>query len=179
MKCSDVQEKLAEGRLSGMEDEFLEHIESCGECREFYRNIRELDLLSRELRSRYKAPRDFHEKVLLDLRERNSEGWFSSRSVLLSLCLVSCLAGGFLTWDNLGNNGAVTAEILGADRPSGLEQGQVDSGIAPAVSEQGAFVEVNISPEEEEDLILRLPSVIEIHRTGIPDETSHYHEVSY
>ena len=49
----------------------------------------------------------------------------------------------------------------------------------PEILDEDSYVEVVIDSGDEDDLILRLPPVIEIHRSEIPDEDTHYHNVSY
>ena len=79
-------------------------------------------------------------------------------------------------WDHMENDGKITASVLGRSV-------QADSlPVSPSVPEtldEESFVEVVIDSGDEEDLILRLPPVIEIHRAEIPDEDTHYHSVSY
>jgi hypothetical protein len=176
MKCSEVQHKLAENPAQRYAEEIRGHLEICSECREFYSSLEELDSLSRELRAQYRAPDDFQERVFEDYRTRISGGWFSFRSVLASIFLVALLAGAVAAWDHLENDGQLTAGILD-------NSVQADSiPYSPPVTEmpdENSYVEVVIESGDEEDLILRLPPVIEIHRNEIPDEETHYHTVSY
>lgn len=176
MKCSEVQYKLAENHVLRHEEEIREHLDHCSECGEFCSNIGELDALSRELRTQHRAPEDFQARLFEDYKERGSSGWFSPRSVLASLCLVVFLAGLLAAWDQLENNGEITAGIL--DRGMQTEAIPVSAAV-PEVPDENSFIEVVIDAGDEEDLILRLPPVIEIHRTEIPDEDTHYHTVSY
>ena len=179
MKCTEIQHMLTESLSRGREKEITEHLEACAECREFYRSIRELDALSGELRSQVRAPEGFHDRVISTHEGRSSGGWFSFRSVMASFSLAACLTGALLTWDQLRNDGAWTSGIFP------VEEGFNDSMEAKGVPDyaldrdENSYMEVTIDSEDEEALILRLPPVIEIHRTEIPDETTHYHTVSY
>lgn len=176
MKCSEAQYKLAENHILRHEEEIREHLDHCSECSEFCRNIEELDALSRELRAQHRAPEDFQARLFEGYKERSFRGWFSPRSVLASLCLVAFLAGLLAVWDQLGNGGEITARIL----DSGVQAEAIPINTAvPEALDDNSFVEVVIDSGDEEDLILRLPPVIEIHRTEIPDEETHYHTVSY
>ena len=176
MNCSEVQHKLAENQAHRYGEEIREHLKNCPECREFCSSIEELDSLSRVLGAQHRAPRDFQARVFEDYKARSSGGWFSFRSVLASICLVAFLAGAVAAWDHLGNGGNLRAGILDRNvqadpRPS------IPS--MPEVLDEDSYVEVVIDSGDEDDLILRLPPVIEIHRSEIPDEDTHYHNVSY
>jgi len=179
MKCAEVQHKLTEDPSLGRAEEVSEHLASCSDCRDFYRNMSELDSLTRELRCQLRAPKDFHLKVLGDFQEQNDSGWFTARSIMVSFSLVALLAAMFITWDNLGNNGSLTAGMFA---PSSLEAATgipSPGGVDIAAGDAGAFVEVTVDSGDEGELILRLPPVIEIHRTETTDENTHYHAVSY
>ena len=76
MKCSEIQNELAEDYSRRSREEIREHLRDCPECREFCRNIEELDNLSRELRAQHRAPEDFQDRVFKDYKERISEGGF-------------------------------------------------------------------------------------------------------
>ncbi len=176
MKCSEIQNRLAEDYSDRLSEEISEHLRDCTECREFSRNIGELDALARELRAQHRAPEDFQSRVFNDYKERISGGWFSLRSVLASICLVAFLTASLAAWDHLENDGKITAGVLGRS----LHADNLPlSPSAPEILDEDSFVEVVIDSGDEEDLILRLPPVIEIHRTEIPDEDTHYHSVSY
>ena len=176
MKCSEVQNKLAENLSSRYEAEIGEHLENCPECREFCNSIGELDALSRALRAQHRAPDDFHTRLFEDYKEISSRGWFTPRSFLASFCLVVFLAGLLAAWDQLENDGEITASLL----DSGVEAESIPITTAvPEVPDENSFVEVVIDSGDEQALILRLPPVIEIHSTEIPDEETHYHTVSY
>jgi len=179
MKCAEVQHKLTEEPSLGRSEEVSEHLACCSVCREFYRNMAELDALTRELRCQSRAPKDFHLKVLGDFQEQNDSGWFTARSIMVSFSLVAILAAIFITWDNLGNNGSLTAGMFESSRIEAATgtSSQIDMDIA--AGDAGAFVEVTVDSGDEGKLILRLPPVIEIHRTETTDENTHYHAVSY
>lgn len=179
MKCAEVQYRLTEDpSLRGVED-ISEHLVSCPDCREFYRNMVELNSLTRELKCQSRAPKDFHLKVLGDFREQSDAGWFSARSILLSCSLVALLAGAVLAWDNIGNEGSLTAALMNPDDPEAAARTSLtgEPGVVPR--DEDSFVEIRLESGDNEELILRLPPVIEIHRTETSDENTHYHAVSY
>ena len=179
MKCSEIQYKLAEKHSRIRDERIRKHLEDCPECREFYRSIKEIDDLSRELRCQYRAPEDLLGRVLAEYQEKSSGGWFSFRSVVVSFFLVAYMLGAFVTWDQMGNGGEITRALLNNDRAAETPRTVPAPGPAPLAVEENSYVEVVIDSAHDEELILRLPPVIEIHRTEIPDDETHYQTVSY
>lgn len=176
MKCSEVQNKLAENQSHRYGEEIRDHLKNCPDCREFCSSIEELDSLSRVLRAQYRAPEDFQTRVLEDYKARSAGEWFSFRSVLASICLVAFLAGVVTAWDHLANGGQLRAGIM----ENNVQADSIPySPSIPKILDEDSYVEVVIDSGDEDDLILRLPPVIEIHRSEIPDEDTHYHNVSY
>ena len=179
MNCREVQYKLAEKHSRSREKEIREHLECCPECRDFHRSIEEINSLSRELRGQYRAPDDMLGRVLAEYKAASSGGWFSMRSVVVSFFLAAALLGVFLAWDQLGNSGELTNAVLEETRPVEIPETTGLAVDSPLGVGNNSYVEVVIDSAGDEELLLMLPPVIEIHRTEIPDEETHYQTVSY
>jgi len=181
VKCREVQYKLAEKHSRSWGKEIRRHLEDCPECRDFYRGIKEIDSLSRELRGQYRAPDDMLGRVLDQYNASSSGGWFTLRSVVVSFFMAAAVLGVFLAWDQLGNSGELTNAVLKESSPVVTPETDPFPAEIPlaADADNDSYVEVVIDSVGDEELILRLPPVIEIHRTEIPDEKNHYQTVSY
>jgi hypothetical protein len=159
MNCEQVQLSLVEDLANRTEEQVARHLESCAVCRRVCDELLELEDLSRSLSGRFRVPATFQAEVLARAaveRPRKRRLRFALAAavfVVISLGLVR-------PWDRLS----------AVDAPRREEPHRWAVSWGEGVPERDTpMVEVVIEGQEE-PLILRLPSTIEIRRTDLRED---------
>ncbi len=171
MNCGQVQTNLAEDVLSRTDEDVASHLSSCPECRRVCEELLELEDLSRSLSGQFRVPTEFRDRVLARLDEQRARRWRRFGLVAAVLIAGVIVAAFVRPWDDDS-----AAEVEAAGRPIVMQVGP-PSGQAETGSID--YVDVVVSRDGTNDLILRVPSVIEIHRTQLQQEDFYINNVSH
>lgn len=166
MNCQEVQDNLIEDLDCRLDEEISIHLKCCSECRFLDEDLLALGELARSLGNQCQVPSDFGSKVLEQAAKSNAAGPWGLKPICAALFL-AMLAVGFL-WIKDGAGG-FAEEVGGGSVVSFREQ---EDNVEPS------YVEVVVEDPLVGNVILRLPSVIEIHRTDL-HEDSNRKNVSY
>ena len=171
MICSVVQKKIIEDLDHRLEEEIGAHLGNCSECRQLYDDLVALEELAQSLGDQYKAPTGFGARVVAQANKIKSGRFFRFRPVLVPLAIVMLLFGFF--WMN---DGAITSGSL---ETQGIAVSDIAAGIQDYENGEGlSYVEVVIDDDDDGEMILRLPSIIEVRRTEW-HEDFYYHNTGY
>ena len=160
MNCVEVQTSLAENLASRDEPDVAGHLEECSDCFKVCEELLELDELSRSLSGRFKVPDNFREQVLFHVEKANGlRNW----RIVLGGAVIVLLAGVitfFKPWEVNGADGNPPAgsPVFHTARTTSLPS--LDSG----------YVEVVVPGDDGEEMIVRLPAVIEVRRTQLQED---------
>jgi hypothetical protein len=161
MNCVHVQTSLAEDLLSRTDEEVAAHLSACPDCSRLCDELLELEDLSRSLSGRFRVPTEFRDEVLARLAERKARRR-RRFGVAAAVALVALLLAVFVRpWETsrvTDRHAGVPPVVMQLAAPVG--QGQTGSD----------YVDVVVTQDGGEDLILRVPSVIEIHRTQLQED---------
>ena len=136
----------------------------CSECQQLCDDLLALEELAKSLGDQYKVPEGFGAKVLA---HQPKSRFFGFRPILVPLAIVMLSFGFF--WLNDG----------ASDRDDSVAVEQVTVvDMADLEDADSAFIEVVIEDPQEGELMLHLPSVIEIRRTEL-HEDFHYQNTGY
>ncbi len=155
MNCKSVQQQIIEDLSHRCDEAVKIHLECCPECRQLCDDLIALEDLARSLGDQYKVPAGFGSRVLAHTHRKTFLGFFGLRPILVLLLIVMLPLGLFLMDDGAAsrNESFVTEDAAHRE-----------------VSEDPEYIEVVIDDPEQGELILRLPSVIEIHRTELHED---------
>lgn len=168
MNCVEVQTTLAEDLVSRTDEGIASHLSCCPECRTLCDELLELEDLSRSLSGRFRVPSEFRDQVLARLEDRRSR---RRRGIAFAAVLFLLVAVALLMrpWESDSVPGQMAAH-----------QAAEAHFAADAVRTQAGpdYVDVIVSQDGGDDLILRVPSLIEIHRAQ-PQEDFYINNVSH
>jgi hypothetical protein len=167
MNCELAQQKLIDDLAHRYNEEVSAHLNSCADCQHLCDDLMSLEKLARSLGDQYKAPEGFGSEVLAHTSKRAFGSFFQFRPVLVPLAIVMLSFGFF--WMNDGSSASDEPVVTG-------EAAVVD--MADWEDADSAFIEVVIEDPAEGEMMLHLPSVIEIRRTEL-HEDFHYQNTSY
>ncbi len=160
MNCVEIQTSLAENLEARFDPLIAVHLDGCVHCSRTCQELLELEELSRSLSGRFKVPSNFRDEVLCRYEEdKPLRRW---RMVLGVSCvaLLAALVVFFKPW-----------EVSGSDRsPSAVPSAvhSTTSGVLPAAD--SGFVEIVVPGEGDDEMIVRLPTVIEVRRTQLQED---------
>lgn len=161
MNCVHVQTSLAEDLLNRTDAEVAAHLASCPECRKLCDELLELEDLSRSLSGQFRVPTEFRDEVLerLDDRRDRRRRRFGFAAAILVIGLV--VAAFVRPW-----------ESHSAGDPSASNSPAVMhfDGSAEAPAAEPGYVDVVVTRDGSDELILRVPSVIEIRQPQIQED---------
>ncbi len=161
-QCLHVQTSLAEDLLSRTDEEIGGHLAVCPACRRLCDELLELEDLSRSLSGRFRVPMEFRDQVLSRLEQRKSRRR-RRIGIAAAALLVAVVASAFvLPWKTPGASPA--ANVRQATDPQMVAPAAGQSQSAPG------YVDIIVDQDGSDGMILRVPSVIEIHRTQIQED---------
>lgn len=159
MNCKRVQAALIEDLSHRADAEAAEHLRSCKPCRILCDELLELEELSRSLSGRFRVPPTFQSEVLAKAAQAGPARRRRRMMVVAAIAAAALV----LAWPwSSTETGAKSGT-----HPDPAAVWSLDKG---PVSRESRYVEVVVSGHGEEDVILRLPSVIEIHRSELQEE---------
>ena len=171
MNCRLVQAKIIEDLDHRFEEEIRVHLDSCGDCRHLYEDLAALEELAQSLGDQYKVPTGFGARVLAQADKMKSRGFFRFRPVLVPLAIVMLSFGFFwMNDDAISGESLETQETAVTDITVDIQDYENGEG--------SSYIEVIIEDAEEGEVILRVPSVIEVRRTEL-HEDFYYHNTGY
>jgi len=160
MNCVEIQTSLAENLEARFNPVVAGHLGSCVDCSRVCQELLELEELSRSLSGRFKVPSNFRDEVLCRVDENKP---LLRWRLMLGVSFVALLAAVvvfFKPW-----------EVSGSDRSPSPVPSSVHATTSPAVSAGDAgFVEILVPGEGDEEMIVRLPAVIEVRRTQLQED---------
>jgi predicted anti-sigma-YlaC factor YlaD len=167
MNCELSQQRLIEDLAHRCDKDIEAHLEDCSECRQLCDDLLALEELARSLGNRYRVPEDFGMKVLAHRPRGSFSSLLKFRPILVPLVIVMLSFGFFWLHDGASARDElfVAEEVVVVDTADWEE---TDS----------AYIEVVIEDPHEGEMMLHLPSVIEIHRTEL-HEDFHYQNTGY
>jgi predicted anti-sigma-YlaC factor YlaD len=152
MNCRRFQSSLAEDLLNQGEERVAAHLKECEECRAVYSDLLEIEELSRSLSGRVQVPPNFREEVLAKVARKRRSRPFRLVAAVAGVVLLAATVSFFQG-----------VESVDSTRHKG---GRPDKA-RPA---EPTYVDVIVTGEENEEFILRLPSVIEVRRTELQED---------
>lgn len=165
MNCKLARQRITDDLSHRFDEEIKAHLKSCPECRHLCNDLVALEKLAHSLRDQYQVPEGFDAKVL---HHAPTYGFFGWRPIFVALVIVMLSFGFF--WMN----------DAAADRDDLLLKEEFAVGKLPdeLKAEDPAYIEVVIQDPEEGEMMLHLPSVIEIRRTEL-HEDFHYQDTGF
>ena len=160
MNCVEIQTSLAENLASRSEPLTAEHLAGCVDCSKACEELLELEALSLSLSGRFKVPSNFRDAVLCRFEEeRPLRRW---RTLLGVSCLVllAAVVVFFKPWAVSGSDG----------NPAAVNSFSYSTPSSSVPSADAGFVEIVVPGEGDDEIILRLPSVIEVRRTQLQED---------
>lgn len=161
MNCVDVQTNLAEDLLRRIDEEVVNHLSDCPECRRLCDELLELEDLSRSLSGRFRVPTEFRDQVLVRLAQRKTRRrrrvGFACAFVLIAVVVAAFVRPWEVDQESDRTVGPPPV-VMQSDVPVGRVLSKPD------------YVDIVVSQDGSDDLILRVPSVIEIHRTQLQED---------
>jgi hypothetical protein len=171
MICSVVQKKIIEDLDHRFEEEIGIHLGNCSECRHLCEDLVALEELAQSLGDQYKAPTGFGARVVAQANKIKAGRFFRFRPVLVPLAIVMLSFGFFWMNDVAINSGSLeTQGTAVTDIAVDIQDYENGEGLS--------YVEVVIEDEDEGEMILRLPSIIEVRRTEW-HEDFYYQNIGY
>jgi hypothetical protein len=159
MNCKQVQAALIEDLSHRADAEAAEHLRCCEPCRTLCDELLELEDLSRSLSGRFRVPPTFQSEVLAKAAQATPAR--RRRRMMAAVAITAAALVLALPW------GSTETGARSGTYPDSAAVWSLDRG---PVSRESPYVEVVVSGHGEEDVILRLPSVIEIHRSELQEE---------
>jgi hypothetical protein len=160
MNCVEIQTSLAENLSARSEPLIAEHLAGCVDCSKACEELLELEALSQSLSGRFKVPSNFRDTVLCRFEEeRPLRRW---RTLLGVSCVVllAAVVVFFKPWAVSGSEGNPAAGSSFSYPTSSMSVPSADAD----------FVEIVVPGEGGNEIIVRLPSVIEVHRTQLQED---------
>jgi hypothetical protein len=168
MNCEVAQKKITDDLTHRFDGQVAAHLRSCSECQHLCEDLIALEELARSLRDQYEAPADFGERVLARVPKNKPFRFFGWRPILVTAAMVMLSFGFFWMSDSsAGRDGVFVAEEASVVDPADWKS-----------AEESAYIEVVIEDPVEGEMLLHLPSVIEIRRTEL-HEDFYYQNTSY
>ena len=168
MKCEVAQQRITDDLAHRFDEEVEAHLKNCAECQHLCDDLISLETLAKSLRDRYKVPAGFGERVLAHIPKRTFSGFFGWRPILVAAVIVMFSFGFF--WMN--DTAAGRDELFVTEEAAVVDIADWEG------SEDSSYIEVVIEDPDEGEMLLHLPSVIEIHRTEL-HEDFHYQNTGY
>ena len=168
MNCETAQQRIMEDLTDRFDEEIRAHLKSCAQCQHLCDDLVALELLAKSLQSQHRVPADFVTTVLERASKEMPARFLGLRPMLLAVVVVMLSIGFF--WMNDGDIGR--DELLVTDEAAMREMDEREG------LEDPTFIEVLIEDPAEGEMILQLPSVIEIRQTEL-HEDSHYQNTGY
>jgi len=159
MNCEAAQRRLTEDLTDRFDAEIIAHLKSCADCQRLCDDLVALEGLAKSLQCQHRVPKDFVSGVLARTSNRMPVSFFGLRPILLSVVVVM-LSIGFYWMDEVASGREefpATEEAYTGDMDW---EGKKDP----------AYIEVLIKDPDEGEMILYLPSVIEIRRTELHED---------
>jgi len=168
MNCELAQKRIIDDLTHQRDEEIKAHLESCLECQHLCDDLLALEELARSLGDQYRVPTGFGERLLAQKPKRGFGGFFGLRPILVPLAVVMLSFGFF--W--LNDDGAARQdELLVVEEVAAVDAAEFeDAG--------SAYIEVVVEDPVEGQMMIHLPSAIEIHRTEL-HEDFHYQNTGY
>lgn len=163
MNCQTVQSQLVEDLELRLEPEVADHLERCPTCRQLTEDLLELEDLSKSLSGRFRVPRTFRDEVLSQVETGRTT---RLRSALLFVCVVSVLLVGFGFYRTAGQ---LTSLSESSSSPVKADLEELP-GVPLSAEEVGGYVDVVVGEGSDSEMILRLPSVIKIHKEPVQED---------
>lgn len=173
MSCEIVQRRLTEDLSSRFEESVAAHLNECSECRSCCKDLEELKYLVESCSGRHRVPSDFETQTLIRLAQVKPSRFPSLRLVVVCATLLMVMGGIVYSWEDKSR--------IDEDRGSRIAAEDLrfePEPLAIQPSAEAEFVEVVVEETPGKTLILRLPSVIEIHRTEVSEDL-HIADVSH
>jgi len=164
MNCRFVQQSITDNLEHRFDEDINGHLRCCSECRHLCDDLVALEELAQSLGDQYQVPTGFGAKVLAQAPKKANGNFFGFRAVLVPLAIVMLSFGFF--WMNDGVVGHDDPIVTGAAAVGDMAVDIHDG----AGTEKPSFIEVVIEHPDEGEMIVHLPSVIEIHRTELHED---------
>jgi len=163
MNCKDVQKRLTDDLDTRFEDEMVSHLTTCASCRELVDDLLEMQDLIQIITTSSKIPRHLYADILDEVVQETKKTRVFFRTAAVA-CAVLFLVAGFF-WAR--SSGFVNEP---ADRPvaASVKREAPCPELRNPVDQEYVDLIVERSPEGE--LIIRLPSVIEIRETDLHED---------
>lgn len=159
MNCGVVQQRIIDDPANRHEGEIKAHLQNCTECQQLCDDLMALEEMAQSLGDQYKVPEDFGHKVLSQVPQGGLRWLVGLRPVFLTLAIFM-LSFGFFWLDGDVSHSDASVVIEEAPMVQMDDWEDVDS----------SFIEVVIEDPDEGQMMLHLPSVIEIHRTELHED---------
>jgi len=172
MNCTFVQQSLVDDLKHRFDEDIDDHLRCCSECRHLCDDLMALGELAQSLGAQYQVPTGFSARVLAEAPKKAHGNFFGFRAALVPLAIVMLSFGYF--WVNDGVVGHDESVVTGAAAVKDMAV-DIHDGFG---SEKPSFIEVVIDHPDEGEMIIHLPSVIEIHRTEL-HEDFYYQNTGY
>jgi hypothetical protein len=173
MNCKEVQNNLLEDLTSRFNESVADHLDGCSECKSLCQDLMELEDLSSFLQHQVSAPPDFRLNVLSTAKKVLPRWMFSIGPALAFVILITVSAGVLAFWDSpsVVPGGALVVDNSGESLMIDYEISEIE------IDENLEYVDI-VQETPDGQVILRVPSVIEVRRTELHEE-SEFRNVSY
>jgi len=173
MSCESVLNKLTEDLSSRFDPSVAAHLDECSECRSCSEDLVELNYLVQSCSGKHRVPSEFESETIGRLAKEKPSRFPSFRLVAVCATLLVVTVGMVYSWEDEARIEEDRGLYIAA-QDLHFESEALE--IQP--SAEAEFVEVVVEETPGNTLILRLPSVIEIRRTEV-SEDSHIDHVSH
>jgi len=160
MSCEVARQRIMDDLADRFDEEIKAHLKSCSECHQLCDDLIALEELAKSLGNQYKVPTGFGTRVLAHAPKGTSGRCFGLRPILVPVFIVMLSFGFF--WMNEGAAGR--DELLVTEEAAVADMADWEG------AEDSAYIEVVIEDPEEGEMILHLPSIIEIRRTELHED---------
>jgi len=163
MNCNEVQRKLTDELDSRFEHDVVDHLTTCSSCRGLVDDLLEMQDLIQIITTSSKIPRHLYADVLDGVAQNHRRPWFLNRAVFASVALLLFVVGFF--WAG----GFVFSENPPTQQTELLIEQEIHSPDLNDLNESD-YIDLVVEESPEGELIIRLPSVIEVRKTELHED---------